>query len=165
MTRRTNHAHADDQRRPGLDQQLAGTMFAPATEPPPPAVRLVEVRAHTRTATGPARPGPDERKAGALEKHEGRPEVREAIVYIRARLLELYRRRHLTDPATAEVTADDADEIIRAWPHFPVALRTGSQNWRGTIFRGRGWERTGRRFVSKRGDMHAHDYPTWRPVL
>jgi hypothetical protein len=163
VSRRTNHAHADEYRAPKLEEQLAGTMFAPATEPVPP-VRRVEVGAHMRTLPGAPKPDGATRKAGALDDHERQAAKRAAIVHVRARLLGLYRSRVATNPK-ASVNADDVDAILRAWPQFDPQLRDGSQNWRGVIFAGKGWERTGEWARSKRPEMNNHLNPCWRPVL
>lgn len=162
MSRR-NHAHAEDRRAPGIEEQLAGTMFAPATEPTPP-VHRVEVSAHMRTVAGAAPPNGAQRRALALEDHERQEVKRAAIVHVRARLLGLYRSRLASNP-NASVNADDVDTILRGWPQFDPELRDGSQNWRGVIFAGRGWERTGEWVRSKRPEMNNHLNPCWRPTL
>lgn len=163
MSRRTNHAHADDVRVPKLDEQLAGTMFAPETEPAPP-VRRTEVAAHMRTLPGSPKPGGAARRASAVGDHELQAAKRAAIVHVRAGLLGLYRSRLATDP-NASVNADDVDAILRAWPQFDPKLRDGSQNWRGAIFAGKGWVRTGAWVASKRAEMNNHMNPCWRPVI
>lgn len=159
---RSSHAHANEYRAPKLDEQLAGTMFAPETEPAPP-VRRVEVTAHMRTVSGPPAPDGATRKAAAFADHESQAVKRAAIVHVRARLLGLYRTRVATNP-NASVNADDVDTILRAWPQFDPELRDGSQNWRGVIFAGKGWERTGEWVPSKRDEMNNHLNPCWRPA-
>lgn len=129
----------------------------------PEPVRRTAVRAHLRRVKGSPPPSGAERRDAALSRHLEREAVRHARAYVRARLLELYRARAATDP-NASVSADDADVILRAWPECPpeiFALR--SQAWRGSLFTGGAWVRTGERIVSIRPGMHAHDYPTWRP--
>lgn len=164
MSRR-DHAHAEDFRRaPRMDEQLAGTMFAPALEPPPPPVRKVPVSAHMRTVSGPPAVDGATRRDAALDKHERDAAKRAAIVYVRSRLLTLWRSRAATE-RNAGVHADDVDAILRAWPNFDPELRDGSQNWRGVIFAGKGWARTGEWAPSKRPEMNNHLNPCWRPVL
>lgn len=163
MSRR-NHAHAEDFRRaPNVESQLAGTMFAPDTTPAPP-VHRVPVHAHMRTVEGPAPLDGATRRDNALADHERQAAKRAAIVYVRARLLTLYRTRAATDPK-ASVNADDVDAILRAWPQFDPELRDGHQAWRGVIFAGKGWARTGEWAPSTRAEMNNHLNPCWRPVL
>lgn len=166
MSRRSNHAHADDfsRRVPRLEDQLAGTMFSPATEPAPP-VRRVPVTAHMRTVSGAPAPAGETRRSSALEDHELQAIKRATIVHVRAQLLALYRSRAAGGNRDAFVTADDADAILRAWPQFDPVLRDGSQNWRGSIFAGKGWARTGQWVPSTRDEMNSHMNPCWRPVL
>lgn len=140
-------------------------------EPEAPRPRLVEtptrrtpVRAHMRRMKGSPPPSVVERRDAALVRHAEREAVRVAREYVRARLLDLYRARAATDPH-ASVSADDADVILRAWAECPPEIfALKSQAWRGTLFTGGAWTRTGARIVSTRPGMHAHDYPTWRPT-
>lgn len=163
MSRRNQHAHAEDYRRaPTIEAQLAGTFFAPETPTAAP-VRRVEVSAHMRTVQGPPPADGATRKAAALDAHERQAVKRAAIVYVRARLLTLYRTRAAANQ-NASVNADDVDVILRGWPQFDPELRDGSQNWRGVIFAGKGWERTGEWATSTRPEMNNHLNPCWRPV-
>lgn len=164
MTRRTNHAHADDVRPPRREEQLAGTMFDPAPPAPEPPVRRVPVAAHMRTLDGPPAKSGEARKLEVLTDHEAQQAKRAAIVHVRAQLLVRYRVRAAVNAETAEVDADDVDEILRTWPNFEPTLRDGNQNWRGAIW-GKAFKRTGRWSPSKRPEMNGHLNPGWRPVL
>jgi hypothetical protein len=163
MTHRHDEHDHYGARRPDPSAQLAGTMFDTTPAEPEPPVRRVPVRAHMRTVEGPPAPSGEERKAAALEQHELDALKRRAIVYVRAKLLELYRSRVAWDPNPG-VSADDAAKILDAWPDFPTELRAISGNWKGAIFAGKGWERTGRVVKSKRDHMNGTDLPVWRPA-
>lgn len=161
MTRRSSHAHAEDYRVRNLGTDALPLFGAPPAETQP--ARQVPVRAHLRRVDGPEPPTGEERRDAALDAHAQKAAVRSAVVYIRARLLELYRLRRRTDE-NAAVSADDVDEIIRTWPQFPSELRDVEQHWRAVVFRA-GFEKTGRYVQSTRASNHAHEYPTWRPLL
>jgi hypothetical protein len=101
-----------------------------------------------------------------LAGHETRDASAKALAYVREKLAELYRSRVRALPSFPEshgVTADDADRILREWPHFPrELLELPKQSWRGAIFNPRMWERTGRMIRSTREHLNATDLPVWR---
>lgn len=136
---------------------LGGALVSPPTHKTP-------VRAHLRRVKGAPPPSGIERKDAALAQHEQKETVRVAKEYLRDRLRDLYRARALADPVGASVTADDIDELLKAWPACPRVLLEGRQAWRGTVFAGKGWQLTGETKRSTRPAMNAHRNPCWRPV-
>lgn len=127
---------------------------------PAPLVRTTMVSSHRRTLEGPPLPSEAERRDAVLQSFEDGPASRRALVYVRAKLLELYRRRRLTNPE-CYVTADDAHDILDAWADYPRD-DLPSNNWRGSIFRGSHWKRTGETIESKRN--HGTALPCWAVV-
>lgn len=133
---------------------------------PPSRARRVPVRAHLRRVAGTAAPATGaERRDAALVALESRAVTKTAREYVRRKLVALYesRRATMTDPY---VTADDVESILRDWPNCPDEAKPshGPQHWRGTVFRGRGWQQTGRAVPSLRPHLHATALPCWRPV-
>lgn len=136
-------------------------LFDMVTEPAP--VRLVEVAAHMRRVAGAPKPSAAERRDVALDALEAKKDVREAVVYVRAQLLTLYRSRKASDPE-ASVNADDVEGILHRWARCPTSIRESTGHWKGTIFRG-GWAKTGRYVESTRPHMNGTALPCWRPLV
>lgn len=137
----------------------AGTLdlFAPTHQ--------VEVRAHLRTVPGPPPSTGAERRDAALEAMSEKDAVRLALDYVRPKLVDLYKSRVSWMREDKHwVTSDDADRLFREWARYPAELLTGSNNWRGSLFAPKGWEKTGRRVQSARDHLHATELPCWKWV-
>ena len=162
MTRRT-HDHADDRTRPALASQLAGTMFAPDTQPAPVTHR-VEVRAHIRTIDGPPPPSGAQLRQEALQKHETDRIKQIAIRHVRSALVALWveRDRDAIRWPIAYVNADDVDRILRQWASCPRELHDLPGHWKGAIFQGPTWQKlVGQDRPSVRPHMHGTNLPSW----
>jgi hypothetical protein len=127
-------------------------------------VHEVPVRAHMRTVKG-AKPA--DALPGVMASFDADDSVQRAKAYVREKLAELYRERCNAFRMGAQsvegyVTADDADRLLREWPQFPKDLLSReSQAWRGSIFRGGGWYKTGRHVNATRAHMNGTELPCW----
>ena len=157
-SRRIDHDHYSPPKAPVDLGPLFGGEPAPA-----PVTHVVEVRAHLRTVAGERPPTGAERRDAALANQEAREASAKALAYVRAKLADLYRSRVRANAGTQGVTADDADRILKEWPHFPRELAAlPKQNWRGAIFNPRDWEKTGASITATRGHLNGTSLPLWR---
>ncbi len=96
---------------------------------------------------------------GELRKQEGlaramTPPLRRALL----RACVTYLRLLATSGEDMEVTADDAGRFLET-----TGLPANSLgNSAGCLFRGKGWEFTGRRKPSSRASNHRHENRIWR---
>lgn len=126
---------------------------------------VVEVRAHLRQVAGAKPASGAERRDAALERMSEKDAVRAALDYVRPKLVELYKSRVRWMHASKHwISSDDADRLFREWPHYPRELLEGSNNWRGSLFAQRGWQKTGERIQSTRERLHATELPCWKWV-
>lgn len=146
-----------------IAEQLDGlALFTGQPIEVPPPKRKVEVRAHMRHVDGPPPLTGEERKEAALQKHEAKDEVREVLAYVREKLRQLYVTRCTFFPEVDQyVTPDDADDILRQWSKMPVSVRDGSQTWRGSLFREKGWQMLPHTVKSKRRNQNATRIAAW----
>jgi hypothetical protein len=143
-----------------------GLFDPPGTTPVTPlSTHRVPVRAHRRTVVGEAPPSGRQRRDAALRAHAGDSSLAEVRAYVRAQLTALYRQRTVAwahKPERICVNADDVAEILEAWADCPPDIRSRPGHWKGSLFAGREWEKTGTSVTSSRPHMHATLLPNWR---
>jgi hypothetical protein len=86
------------------------------------------------------------------------------IAFIRAELKKLYRERALNVKLgeTPGVSADDAHKILKANANLGYLDDSDAKPWFGSIFKERGWERTGQWIPSLRDVANSRMIPTWK---
>ena len=78
---------------------------------------------------------------------------------LRAAMRRLYLKRRSEQGELAFVTADDARLILDADERY---ANVGNKNFMGSLFREKGWEKTGRIVKSKTPGSHANELKCWR---
>lgn len=78
---------------------------------------------------------------------------------LRAKMRVLYRKRRSVQGVDAFVTADDARLILDTDERF---AHLTNKNFMGSLFREKGWEKTGRIIKSRTPGSHANELKCWR---
>lgn len=147
--------------------QQPGLFDPPGTPVTPLRTHQVPVRAHRRTVAGDPGPTGGQLRDAALGAHAGDSSLAFVRGYLRAALAELYRARQVAwvhKPERICVNADDVADILDGWPDYPADIRSRPGHWKGSLFAGREWEKTGTSVTSSRPHMHATLLPNWRLV-
>lgn len=80
---------------------------------------------------------------------------------LRAAMRRLYARRRSIQGGEAFVTADDARLILDTDERY---AHITNKNFMGSLFREKGWEKTGKIIKSKTAGSHANELKCWRWV-